>query len=99
MTGPLYHGGRARLREGDFLLPGQRPNPWGDTFDARGRSLYVYCTEDLGTAQNYADAISRATGRVAYVYEVLPTGTLLPDYSGSDYKSLDPLLVVRRVSP
>lgn len=94
-----YHGGRARLREGDLLKPGQRPNSWGDTFDDRGRSVFVYCTTDLGTAEEYADAIRRIAGRrTAYVYEVRPTGDLLPDRNGQDFKSRAPLEIVQRLN-
>lgn len=95
--GPFYHGGRARLLPGRLLRPGQRPNPWGDTFDDEGRSVYVYCTTDLDTAESYADAVRRATRRPAYVYEVRPTGELLPDYNGHDFKSKHPLEIIRRI--
>lgn len=96
-VGPLYHGGRARLLPGRLLRPGQRPNPWGDTFDDNGRSVYLYCTTSLDTAEAYADAV-RHTRRLGYVYEVRPTGPLLPDYNGSDYKTRHPLEIVRRIN-
>jgi hypothetical protein len=97
MMARYYHGGRAALAPGQLIKPGQRPNPWGDTFDSRGRSLYVYCTTDRGTAESYATAV-RKTGRRAHVYEVRPTGQLLPDGSSRDFKSSAPLEVVRRVN-
>lgn len=93
-----YHGSRAHLRPGGLILPGQRPNPWGDTFDDNGRSVYVYCTTDLDTAESYADAVRQQTGRRSYVYEVEPTGPLLGDYNGADRKSRHPLRVVERLS-
>ncbi len=93
----LYHGGRVWRRPGQEIRPGQRPNPWGDTFDSRGRSVYVYCTTDLSTALSYADAIGGPGGRKGYVYEVEPTGELLPDRNGSDFKSVHALVVVERV--
>lgn len=92
-----YHGGRAFLREGGLIRPGQRPNPWGDTFDEDGRSVFVYCTTDLDTAESYADAI-RQLGRRGYVYRVRPTGPLLPDYNGHDFRSRRPLEVIERLS-
>lgn len=90
----LYHGSRARLREGDLIRPGRKPNPWGDTFDENGRSLYVYATASLNTAECYAAAVA---GR-GYVYEVEPTGDVLPDYSGDDVKSLHPFRVLKRIA-
>lgn len=95
--GPLYHGGRARLVPGRLLRPGQRPNPWGDTFDDNGRSVYIYCTTRLDTAQSYAEAVRQQTGRQARVYEVKPTGPLLADCNAQDYRSRYPLEIVRRV--
>jgi hypothetical protein len=92
MDQALYHGGRARVAVGGLIEPGRRPNNWGDTFDERGRSVYVYCTTDLSTAESYAQACGG--GRV---YEVEPTGDLLPDYNGSDFKSRKPLKVIARV--
>lgn len=94
---PLYHGGRAYLRPGALLRPGQRPNAWGDTFDEDGRSVFVYCTTSLDTAESYADAVRQA-GRRGHVYLVRPTGELFPDYNGADYKSRHPLEVVERLS-
>lgn len=92
-----YHGGRSRLRAGEKITPGRKPNPWGDTFDEKGRSIFVYCTTDLSTAESYADAIRRVGGR-GYVYEVRPLGVLWPDGHGSDFKSVIPLEVVERLS-
>ena len=90
---PLYHGGRAHVREGDLITPGRKPNGWGDTFDERGRSVYAYATERLETAESYAAAV---TGR-GHVYEVEPTGETVPDYGGDDVKSLHPFRVVRKI--
>lgn len=92
MDDPLYHGGRARVREGDLITPGRRPNPWGDTFDERGRSVYAYATTSLETATAYADATG---GRV---YEVEPTGPVAPDYGPGDVKSLHAFKVIKKVS-
>lgn len=98
-TPEYFHGGRAFLRPGGLLLPGQRPNSWGDTFDENGRSVYVYCTTDIDTAESYADAVRQIAGRRrAYVYRVEPTGPLLPDYNGADFKSRHPLRVLERLS-
>lgn len=91
-----YHGGRARLRPGALIRPGQRPNPWGDTFDDDGRSVFVYCTSSLDTAEAYAEAVRR-TGRRAYVYRVRPTGDLLPDGGGQDFRSRQPLEIIERL--
>ena len=93
-----FHGGRAFLREGGLIRPGQRPNPWGDTFDDNGRSVFVYCTTDLDTAESYADAVRQQTGRRGHVYRVRPTGELRPDYNGHDFKSRHPLEVIERIS-
>lgn len=93
-----FHGGRVRLSEGGLLRPGQRPNPWGDTFDERGRSMFVYCTTDQSTAESYADEIQRLTGHRAYVYRVRPTGRLLPDTNGRDFKTRYPLEVIERLT-
>ena len=90
---PFYHGGRANVCEGDLIAPGRRPNDWGDTFDERGRSVYVYATERLDTAESYATAV---IGH-GHVYEVEPTGETLPDYGGGDVKSLHPFRVVRKI--
>lgn len=91
---PLYHGSRSRLTPGDLITPGQRPNPWGDTFDERGRSVFVYATASLNTAECYAAAVQ---GR-GHVYEVEPTGETLPDYSGDDVKSRHPFRIVRKLA-
>lgn len=92
-----FHGGRAFLREGGMIRPGQRPNSWGDTFDDRGRSVFVYCTTDQDTAEAYADAVRRERGR-GYVYRVRPTGALMPDHNGRDFRSRHPLEVIERLS-
>jgi hypothetical protein len=92
MAEPLYHGSRShRIRPGDLIVPGRRPNPWGDTFDDRGRSVYVYATTSLSTAQAYADATG---GRV---YLVEPTGPVAPDYGPGDVKSTHPFRMIRKV--
>lgn len=96
-TAEYFHGGRAFLREGGMIRPGQRPNSWGDTFDDRGRSVFVYCTTDQDTAESYADAVRRETGR-GFVYRVRPTGALLPDTNPRDHRSRHPLEVIERLS-
>jgi hypothetical protein len=97
VEGEYFHGGRAFLREGGMVRTGQRPNPWGDTFDENGRSVFVYCTTDLNTAESYADAI-RSNGGRGHVYRVRPTGSLLPDHNGRDFKSRSPLEVIERLA-
>lgn len=94
--GPFYHGGRARMQPGDMLTAGNRPNPWGDEFDDRGRSVHVYFTTDLSVAESYANALG-ARGRV---YEVEPTGEVEMDNGGGEgsFRSRDPLLVLCQLS-
>lgn len=87
--GPLYHGGGARLREGDQIRPGRRANDWGDE---GSKSRHVYFTTNLDCAAAYA----RSTG--GEVFEVEPTGEFRMDYSGDDYKTQHPLNVVRRLA-
>jgi hypothetical protein len=91
---PLYHGGRGRRAPGAFVAPGRKPNPWGDTFDDRGRSLYVYATESPGGAAAYRDAI-RSLGLPAYVYEVEATGEVID--GGNEIRSKHPFKIVRRL--
>jgi GNAT superfamily N-acetyltransferase/ribosomal protein L37AE/L43A len=88
VEGPLYHGSRSKsLDTGDLITPKRKPNPWGDEGP---KSTHVYFTENLSTAQSYAD---QAGG---HVYEVEPTGEFHTDYNGEDYKSPHPLRVLRR---
>jgi hypothetical protein len=96
VAGPFYHGGSARMHPGDVLTAGARPNSWGDTFDDRGRSVYVYFTTDLSTAESYADAV----GPRGCVYEIEPAGEIEMDNGGGDgaFRSLYPLLVINRIS-
>lgn len=85
---PLYHGGGKNLR-GDTIVPGRRTNAWGDEGD---RSRHVYFTARLDVAVAYA----KATG--GHVYEVEPTGKIMYD-SGEDYKTPDPLTIIRKLDP
>lgn len=91
----LYHGSRARIRPGSLVTPGQPPNPWGDTFDEHGRSVYVYASDRLDVARSYADAV-KALGLRSFVYEVQPTGGLFHDGTG-DVRSRHPFIVVRLI--
>ena len=95
VEGPFYHGGRANLRPGGMIKPGQRPNSWGDTFDARGRSVHTYFAHEPETAAAYA----RETG--GHMYEVEPTGKVTFDGSGGDgsWRSEHPLRVIRKIPP
>jgi hypothetical protein len=87
---PLYHGSRSkRLGEDGLIVPGRKSNSWGDEGP---KSKHVFFTENLSTAQSYAD---QAGG---HVYEVEPTGEFHTDYNGEDYKTKHPLKVVRRVT-
>jgi len=90
ITGPLYHGGGRRLREGDQLTAGRRTNPWGDE---GARSRYVHFTTRLDVAAEYA----RQSG--GHVFEVEPTGPFSVGYGGEEYKTEHPLNVVRRLAP
>ena len=92
---PLYHGGRGRRAPGAFVAPGRKPNPWGDTFDEHGRSIYVYATESINTATGYRDAI-RSLGRWASVYEVEATGETID--AGMEIKSRHPMTIIRRLT-
>jgi DNA-directed RNA polymerase subunit M/transcription elongation factor TFIIS len=91
VEGPLYHGSRSkRLAEGDLIVPGRKTNPWGDE---GAKSKHVFFTQNLSTAQSYADDAG------GHVYEVEPTGEFATDYNGEDYKTHHPLRVVRRYTP
>lgn len=92
---PLYHGGRGRRAPGASVAPGQKPNPWGDTFDERGRSVYVYASRDINVAVSYATAI-RAGGRQASVYEVEATGEVID--AGMEIRSKHPMTIIRRLT-
>lgn len=90
VEGPLYHGSRSkRLREDDLIVPGRKTNPWGDE---GAKSKHVFFTENLATAQSYADDAG------GHVYEVEPTGEFHTDYNGEDYRTQHPLRVVRKVT-
>lgn len=90
VEGPLFHGGRSRLAVGRLLTVGRRTNSWGDEGD---RSSHIYFTEHLSTAVEYA----RKCDGTGYVYEVEPTGAFRTDYSPGDFKTADPLRIVRVV--
>ena len=90
VSGPLYHGGGKRLKEGDTIRPGRKSNypNWGDE---PGKSKHVYFTTQMDTAGSYA----HQTG--GHVYEVEPTGDFKMDHGANDYKTQHPLRVVRRL--
>lgn len=92
ITGPFYHGGRARVRAGGTIVPGHRTNSWGDE---RGIATWVYFSTEIETAAAYA----RATQ--GYLYEVEPPREAQWDGSGGDgsYKTREPLTVIRRILP
>lgn len=85
ITGPLYHGGRPN-RSGR-IVPGRRPNEWGD-----GRRDVVYFTTSLDTARDYA-----ARCRGGRVYEVEPTGAFSVDHHEADFKTAAPLAILAEV--
>lgn len=82
ITGPLYHGGR--LNKSGRIVPGRRPNEWGD-----GRRDVVYFTTSLDTACDYA-----ARCRGGRVYEVEPTGAFFMDHNEADFKTSAPLVII-----
>lgn len=89
LEGPLYHGSRSkRLKEGDLITPGRKTNPWGDEGP---KSQYVHFTTDHDAARDYADMAG------GHVYEVEPTGEFRQGYNGGEFKSSEPLRVVRKV--
>lgn len=91
VEGPLYHGSRSKsLDTGDLIVPGRKTNPWGDE---GAKSKHVFFTQNLSTAQSYADDAG------GHVYEVEPTGEFATDYNGEDYKTKHPLRVLRRHTP
>jgi hypothetical protein len=97
IAGPFYHGGRARVRPGALLTAGRKPNSWGDTFDRRGNSVYVYFSAERDTAESY----TRALGARGHLYEVAPTGEISMDNGGGDgaFKTVHPLRVIREIRP
>lgn len=90
IEGPLYHGGRAKLNEGDLITPGRKPNSWGDEGP---KSTHVYFSTDKDTAASY----SQQLGNKGHLYEVEPTGEFRTDYGPQDYKTPHPLRVVRKI--
>jgi len=85
----LFHGGRARVKPGGLIKPGHKANPWGDR---PGRlSTHVFAATDMMTAADYAKA---TRGRL---YEVEPTGELLPDTHEGEFKTAAPLAVIRGI--
>lgn len=89
LEGPLYHGSRSkRLKPGDLITPGRKTNPWGDEGP---KSKWVHFTTDHDNARGYADEAG------GHVYEVEPTGDFQMGYHGTEYKTTDPLRVIRRV--
>lgn len=89
-SGPYYHGGRANVRVGGLIKPGHKLNSWGDEGGPRARFVYVSTSRE--TAEAYADAVGRG-----HVYEVEPTGPIVHDRFGTDFKSEHPFRVVARL--
>jgi hypothetical protein len=85
----LFHGGRARVKQGGLIKPGHKANPWGDR--PGQRSTHVFAAADMMTAADYAKA---TRGRL---YEVEPTGELLPDTHKGEFRTAAPLAVIRRI--
>lgn len=90
VQGPLYHGGGARLRDGQQIKPGRKPNAWGDE---HGKSEHVFFTRQKDTAASYAQQSG------GHVFEVEPTGDFRMDHNEGDFKTKHPLNVVRRLDP
>jgi len=92
VSGPFYHGGRARERAGGMISPGCRTNSWGDE---RGCANWVYFSTEPSTAIAYAQAAG------GHLYQVIPAGEVRFDGSGGagSYRSRSPLLVIREVPP
>jgi Rifampin ADP-ribosyl transferase len=90
ITGPLFHGGRARLEPGELITTGRVPNSWGST---PGKSREVFFSATRDTSLSYAARLG-ARGRL---YEVEPTGPFTVDSDPDSYKSAHPLRVVREV--
>jgi Rifampin ADP-ribosyl transferase len=95
VKGPFYHGGRANVGPGAMITPGRKPNPWGDEFDDRGRSIHTYFSTERETAASYA----RSLGSKGHLYEVEPTGEARMDGGGGDgsFKTRHPLRVIRKL--
>jgi hypothetical protein len=90
IEGPLYHGGGRRLRQGAQLTTGRRTNGWGDEGP---RSRYVHFTTRLDVAAAYAEQSG------GHVFEVEPTGPFAIGYSGEEYRTEQPVNVLRRLDP
>jgi hypothetical protein len=76
---PLYHGGVAGLRVGDYLLPPSRTHARScSDFGADGShsNQHVYLTPSVQLALRYAALVSRHPG---WVYEVVPLGAVEHD--------------------
>lgn len=90
----LYHGTQASLAAGDLLTPaGAAGNGHRDHLSPS----WVFATEHLPLAREYAHGFGGGATRECYVYEVEAVGSLEQDpadVSGS-YRSRQPLRVVR----
>lgn len=98
----FYHGTKADLKQGDLIVPGQRPN-----FGRRERTTtYVYLTATLDAATWGAElSLGEGPGRI---YIVEPTGPIMDDpnltdrkYPGNptkSYRSREPLRVIGEVT-
>ena len=99
-TGPLYHGTKAALKDGDLLEAGFNSN-----YGIGDKANYVYLTAFLDGAILAAElAVGDGRGRV---YIVEPTGSIDDDPNVTDkkfpgnptksYRTREPLLIVGEV--
>lgn len=99
-NGPFYHGTKADLKPGDFLVHGYSSN-----YGERKKANYVYMTATMDAAVWGAElAMGDGLGRI---YQVEPTGTFEDDPNLTDqkfqgnptrsYRTSQPLRVVDKV--
>lgn len=93
----LFHGTQATLEPGDVLSP-----EGAATFGHRDHLSpdYVFATEHLELAKQYAHGSPGGATRPCYVYEVAPAGDIEQDPAdvAGSYRSRQPMRVVRLVA-
>jgi hypothetical protein len=101
-TGRWYHGTNRVYQPGHVIDPSQPhvKNMTGSDDDS------AYLTSDPATARTFADIVSGRNpilgkrpgmGGEPHVYEVAPTGPLLPDYRPGTHRTKHPIRVIREV--
>lgn len=95
--GPFYHGTKADLHIGDFLVAGRNSNYKSDL-----KMNHIYFTSNLNGAA-LAAALAKGEGK-EHIYIVKPTGTFENDPNVTDkkfpgnltcsYRSQEPLLII-----